>query len=180
MNADSLGELVSDIRALQQENRRLRRSGFVVVVLLSIFFLSAAWPGDQAKTVESEQFVLRTSKGAVSAKLYTAEDGFPKLDFYDESGRVRIELGLGMDGQGGHGLMICEANKEGGAIVLDVSRFGSSNLEVRAQDGKTIMLTASKKPDDFAEISLGSTERNQIEISARSDGCGIDLFARQP
>lgn len=173
MDSESLHRFVGDIHALREENRRLRRNGLGAVILLAILFLGGAWTQNQVKSVESEQLVLRNSKGNVCAKLFTDDNGFPNLAFYDDTGRTRLELGLSRDGQG---LSIYDERKEGGSIVLDVNRFGASTLMVRGQDGKVVTLLAAKKPSDCAEITLGDDDENQMQLTAGPDTCGIELL----
>src|SRR6267142_1013042 len=71
---------------LEQENRRLRMGGGVLLIALaSLFLIGQASP--QKRVVAAEAFVLIGSQGKPRAELALTSDGRPGLRFYGADGR---------------------------------------------------------------------------------------------
>jgi hypothetical protein len=96
--------------ALERDNRRLRRYGVTMLVVLagflgvgaSLLYFSGAYglPGSP-QMVAARQFLLRDARGTIRGTWGTAEDGSVRLALSDDRGRQRIRLSLLEDGSAG-------------------------------------------------------------------------------
>jgi hypothetical protein len=102
--------IVHRMDALERDNRRLRRYGIMMLVVLAVFlgvgasllYFSGAYglPGSP-QMVAARQFLLRDSRGTIRGTWGTAEDGSVRLALSDDRGRQRIRLNLLEDGSAG-------------------------------------------------------------------------------
>jgi len=89
-------DLNARLEKLEKENRRMKKTGIVAVVLASTFLI-----GGQAKTskvVEANEFRLVDGSGKVRGTFVTNNDGQTLLTLTDSTGRVATSLGTGTQG----------------------------------------------------------------------------------
>jgi len=92
------GVLSERLARLEREDRRLWRTGAIAPLgVAALVLMGQAPPGNVAKLVEAERFVLQESSERVRAVLHTQADGSPPLDFRDGAGNPRARLGLSGD-----------------------------------------------------------------------------------
>jgi len=118
MNGPTMEALAQRLEKVEQQNRRLKRVGVVVLALaVAGIIMGQAMPG--ARKVEAEEFVLRDAAGNVRAELVAFKDGLaltlldesgksratlavdkpgPRLSLYDENGKPRARLAVYEDG----------------------------------------------------------------------------------
>jgi hypothetical protein len=102
--------IVHRLDALERDNRRLRRYGVTMLLVLAIFlgvgasllYYSGAYglPGSP-QTVGAQQFLLRDARGTIRGTWGTGEDGAVRLALSDGEGHQRIRLSLLKDGSAG-------------------------------------------------------------------------------
>lgn len=96
----SLEIVLQRLQTLEKQNRRLKRSGLLVLVLVGsvLFILSAAkhqaMPTAATEIVEAQRFVLKNARGEIRAILGVELDGDPYLSFWDADDHLRIGLGV--------------------------------------------------------------------------------------
>jgi len=152
--------------ALERDNRRLRRYGVTMLVVLAGFlgvgaallYFSGAYglPGSP-QMVAARQFLLRDAQGTIRGTWGTAEDGSVRLTLSDDRGRQRIRLSLLEDGSAGltfadtadrklavlgllpdHTSTLALTDPAGvPRMVLGVAANGSSNLVFADHSGTT-------------------------------------------
>ena len=152
--------------ALERDNRRLRRYGVTMLVVLAGFlgvgaallYFSGAYglPGSP-QMVAARQFLLRDAQGTIRGTWGTAEDGSVRLTLSDDQGRQRIRLSLLKDGSAGltfadtadrklavlgllpdHTSTLALTDPAGvPRMVLGVAANGSSNLVFADHSGTT-------------------------------------------
>ncbi len=157
---------VQRMEALERDNRRLRRYGVAMLLVLAMFlgvgasllYYSGAYglPGSP-QMVAARQFMLRDAQGTIRGTWGTAEDGSVRLALNDDRGRQRIRLSLLEDGSAG--LTFADTSDRRLAVlgllpdqtttlaltdpagvprmVLGVSANGSSNLVFADHSGTT-------------------------------------------
>jgi hypothetical protein len=102
--------IVHRLEALERDNRRLRRYGVTMLLVLAVFlgvgasllYFSGAYglPGSP-QMVAARQFLLRDARGTIRGTWGTGEDGSVRLALSDDQGRQRIRLSLLEDGSAG-------------------------------------------------------------------------------
>jgi hypothetical protein len=152
--------------ALERDNRRLRRYGVTMLVVLAGFlgvgaallYFSGAYglPGSP-QMVAARQFLLRDASGNIRGTWGTGEDGSVRLALSDDQGRQRIRLSLLEDGSAGltfsdtadrklavlgllpdHTSTLALTDPAGvPRMVLGVAANGSSNLVFADHSGTT-------------------------------------------
>ena len=158
--------IVHRLDALERDNRRLRRYGVTMLVVLATFlgvgasllYFSGAYglPGSP-QMVAARQFLLRDARGMIRGTWGTAEDGSVRLALSDDRGRQRIRLSLLEDGSAGltfadtadrklavlgllpdHTTTLALTDPAGvPRMVLGVAANGSSNLVFADHSGTT-------------------------------------------
>ena len=92
-------DLHARIERLERENRRLKLSGFVLVVLVGAGVLMAAAP-KPAQVVEAREFVLKDGQGNIRGRLHTGEGGAARFQLMDGSGKSYLRT-FGYKDRGG-------------------------------------------------------------------------------
>jgi hypothetical protein len=102
--------ILNRLEQVERDNRRLRRNGVTMLVVLAMVLgLGAALvyysggmglPG-APETVAATQFMLRDGKGVTRGAWGMTEDGSVRLVLSDASGRQRVRLSLLEDGSAG-------------------------------------------------------------------------------
>jgi hypothetical protein len=158
--------IVHRLEDLERDNRRLRRYGITMLVVLAAFlgvgasllYFSGAYglPGSP-QMVSARQFQLRDARGTIRGTWGTAEDGSVRLVLRDDRGRQRIRLSLLEDGSAGltfadtadrklavlgllpdHTTTLALTDPAGvPRVVLGVAANGSSNLVFADAAGAT-------------------------------------------
>ena len=96
----------STTSALQAEVRGLKIRTTLALAVAAIA-LGIAWAGNRSTRVVAESVALRDAEGRARAVLELDDDGAPRLVFYDEAERRRVQLGLAPGG--GAGLVVTDA-----------------------------------------------------------------------
>ena len=158
--------IVHRLEDLERDNRRLRRYGVMMLLVLAMFlgvgasllYFSGAYglPGSP-QMVAARQFLLRDARGTIRGTWGTAEDGSVRLSLNDDRGRQRIRLSLLEDGSAGltfadtadrklavlgllpdHTSTLALTDPAGvPRMVLGVAANGSSNLVFADHSGTT-------------------------------------------
>jgi hypothetical protein len=79
-----LQAVLERLEKLERQNLRLKRVGFVVVLLLVVWI--AIWEGRRARKLEAQEFVLRDARGMTRARLAVNGD-FTDLSLLSENGK---------------------------------------------------------------------------------------------
>ncbi len=107
------------------------------------------------KVLAAEEFQLFDSKGVLRAMLSTRDsDGFPQMEFYDDSHCGRISLGLDPAGNPHAGLL----RKDGScAIGIGIDSGGQGGLAVYNSGGECI-LRIRVDPDETPMVEVVSEQ----------------------
>ena len=128
--APELAAVVARLEKVEQQNRRLKTVGIVVLALaVAGMVMGQAMP--RARIVEAEGFVLKDGAGKVRAKLYVVGKDGPGLALLDENGKDRAWLGVGKYGPR---LTVYDENGKD-RVGLGVSKYGAG-LTVYDENGK--------------------------------------------
>jgi hypothetical protein len=87
------------------------------------------------KVVEAQTFLLRDEAGRVRASLGFADEGEPVLQFFDEAGNVRIEVGTR---SGEPGVTLLDKNRKARA-EMSLARDNRVGLHLKDRNGTTRM-----------------------------------------
>ena len=158
--------IVRRLENLERDNRRLRRYGITMLIVLAAFlgvgasllYFSGAYglPGSP-QMVAARQFLLRDARGTIRGTWGVAKDGSVRLALSDDRGRQRIRLSLLEDGSAGltfadtadrklavlgllpdHTTTLALTDPAGvPRMVLGVAANGSSNLVFADHSGTT-------------------------------------------
>lgn len=137
------------LNRLEQENRRLRLGGVVLLIALASLFL-VAQASPQKRVVAAESFVLIGSQGKPSAELALSTDGRPGLRFYGRDGRFVAILEL--DSADRPRLDFLDEGSRSG-VSLGYQADGTSRLTLR---GKSTRSSIS------LQTGLGSTMEKEM------------------
>jgi len=91
--ATGLTQVEARLEKLEQQNRRLKFVG-IVVVLFAVAGLLMGQALPRSRTIEAEEIVLRDSAGTPRAVWSLKPDGAPTLAFFDPTGKARAWLGV--------------------------------------------------------------------------------------
>lgn len=121
-----------------------------MTVLAALPVLGAVKNGSDAglQVVEAQRFVLKNVEGKVRAELSTARNNEPKLWFYGEDGKRRIEVSLLSDGTAGVWLLDRQERIRAGLSMMEEE----PSLRLRDQDGRdriNLSLIAEGEPSLF-------------------------------
>src|SRR5712691_2469647 len=158
-----LGAVLERLERIEKENRKLKRAGAGVLVLLGAVFLmgqsyvqhARAEDADDdsagARRVEAQSFVVRDAKGNIRAFFGMRPDGTMGLDLSDASGALHASLGLSDDG----------------APSLDL---GDGALRNRislslASDGAPQLLMRDEEGEVRAQLALGARGVPDLSLS---------------
>lgn len=83
------------LQRLEIENRRLKRIGFVLVLVPAMAVLMGQAAPDKEKAVRANRFVLTDSEGNERGVFEVKKNGQPALNFFDTNGNKRIQLYVG-------------------------------------------------------------------------------------
>ncbi len=95
--APELVAVVERLEELEQQNRRLKLMGVMVLILAGAGLLMGQVV-PSSRTVEAEQFVLKDVSGKPRGILAIRADGTPRLEFLEEDGKPRAALATAADG----------------------------------------------------------------------------------
>jgi len=131
----SLEQLTNRIAKLEAQNRRLKKAGIAVFVVVAAVISTG-----QAKTdrvVDANQFILRDASGTARASLKMENNDSPTLRFYDPKGLITAELAgndypaLVLQGpQSSPEVLLTSTKETSGVIVFDKGGREQANLSV--------------------------------------------------
>ena len=84
--------VVGRLEKLERQNRRMKQTGAVVLILAAAVLLMGQTSPN--RTVEANEFILKDTEGRVRAKLSMTENVVPELILFDANGTDRIRLGV--------------------------------------------------------------------------------------
>jgi hypothetical protein len=125
----NLDALVARLEKVETQNRRLKRAGVAVLVLLGAFLVMGGKDQTKDQATHSSKFTLRDANGKDRAWLGMGKDG-PTLRFLDENGAERAGLsmmknGLALSWLDGRGkLMTGLSVQRSGVAVVSVDENG--------------------------------------------------------
>lgn len=92
MNEPTMDKLVQRLDRLERDNRRMKRFGALVIVLIAaVVLMGQSTISKVVSVVEAEKFVLRDSSGRKRA-LLTASDSNVTFSLYDRKGAIGVSL----------------------------------------------------------------------------------------
>ncbi len=158
LQAPDLAAVMARLQELEQQNRRLRLAGVMVLILAAAgLLMGQVRPGKAPKVIEAEKFILSDTGGKYRAELKTLVESNRNvvvLDLYDPQGTVLTRLGTGglflldrdaksrialnTSTPGAPTLIVSDRDGKGGGIMLHTAPNGISSLSVSDKDGKTI------------------------------------------
>jgi hypothetical protein len=182
MDQTTEGAILVRLEKLERQNRAMKRFGMALLLLSGAVFWMGQTTGNVSKTQESRKFSLRDPKGKKRAELGMTL-GRPALQFFDDTERVIVSVGVDENGKG----MVVygqDERQQAGIVVADtgpvLSLFGPDgvkrlNLSVTAL-GPAIGLLGSKGE---AKGAFGVTEKNEtfLQLFGRDEQGGAQLYA---
>lgn len=136
---------------------------FVLLAVLAVPMLL------QAKTVESDNFVLRDSSGNMTAQLTTSEEGTPAFFLYDKAQVPRVSIGLYADGA--PGVVLNDDQGRAGAIMRLVNSNGEP-VVVLKENGQDRYVIRKDGPNAGSAATSGATPLIAV-VSAVSSIFGV-------
>jgi len=135
MNQPTLTDLTQRLQRVEQEHRRLKRAGAVIMgMIAAVVLMGQTMPSKVATVVEAEQFVLRDRNGKARAWL-NVSDGSVNFALADKNETTRNLMYVRDDGT--HGLIL--ATRDGKTRVeLKVGTNGVPTLSLIDNDGRRI------------------------------------------
>ena len=160
MNAPTMETLARRLDQVEQENRRLKQAGVVVLaVIAAVVLMGQATKGKVAKVVEAEKFVLRDADGKGRARLESLPSGLVRLALLDKDENIQSVLGVGV---GRPSLVLAGRNNK---TILT-----TSFLSVSGKGGKS-RLTLAVLPSGAQSLVLtDNTARTRAELAIEVDG----------
>jgi hypothetical protein len=173
--AIDLDQIISRLKRVEAENRKPKRLGLSVLVLVGAFLLMGQAQG--TKTVEATQFNVKDSSGRIRAALGTIE-GFTQLTLYGPEGVQNTNLSASM---------VLVGNGPQGPYVTFTDAKGKTRLELNMDRGdspgfwlfngaaeEVASLTAS---GNYGRLSIGRVGGpEQFQVSVGPDyGSGVVL-----
>lgn len=111
--------LMARLERIEREQRFYRLAVAVIVVASAAFLLMGQSKQPRpSKTIESEKFVLKDSKGRIRGGLATDGDGVVRLALADEKGATHTTLSVGRDGRTGLFLADDKGSIRAGLAIL--------------------------------------------------------------
>ncbi len=137
-----------DVVNLERENRRLKRIGaLVVVVIAAVVLMGQDMPIRTSESVVAKEFILRDESRKVRGELGIDNHGWPHLGISDKSGKVRDNLTLDA--------LVHENSSENPRATLLVTPDGSPGLALfdkKGNGGVTLSLLTDSLPSlDFSK-----------------------------
>ena len=139
--------LTERLDRLERENRRWRRAGAGVLIVIAAFALMGQAIQGVPKAMEAERFVLRDTGGRVRAALGMEADGSVGLWLLDSAGKTRAGVGV---------------SREGSPVMALADQTGKSRLSLTLTDGPG--------------LSLRDQDRTRISLSVLAEGSGIYVW----
>lgn len=99
-DTDKIEALVGRVSRLENQNRRFRRVGATLVVVLIAVVLSGQSPSSKGKTkrvIEAEEFILRDKNGMKRGWWHTLDDGSPFLRLSGADEQMHSDWGVEAD-----------------------------------------------------------------------------------
>jgi len=156
----TIEELSARLESVEGDNRRMRRwGGALVVVLAAVAVMGQAFPG---QTVTAKQLEIRDDSGNLRAALGIGENGAGNLWLYDSSDILRSQVGLSPVGESGLWLHDSDGMVRIQLVRTPATEFTGSQSELKLDDANgTCFLDGA---------TLGAS------LSLRSSG-GDEVFA---
>jgi hypothetical protein len=181
-------EILSDrIEKLERQNRFYKRTGLLVLIILSSAVLIAQVKATKvaapkaSKPLEAGKFVLQDGQGVKRAELGLFADR-PALVFYDETANPTLSVGVEPEGSG---LTIYDRTSEKAAVlsfgsngpVLSLFHAGKKrlNLSVTAQGPALGLL--GKKGEAKAALALTAEDDPFLHLFGQGERGGAQLLA---
>ncbi len=196
MNETSLDVLTQRLDRLERENRRLKRTrALVLVVVGALTLMGQTAPSN--KVIEAERFVLRDGMGKMRAELALDSAGGSRLYFFDEPGKPRVALLW--DKVGGPRLDFIDENggrrsslQEGLLAVGDVDGPGApldlllrnwvlrNGLTGALREGEASPLALLGASKDSARLQLSSKEAVVTTLDVGAKGSSLTFHDEEP
>jgi hypothetical protein len=165
--AQRLNQLEEQCHRLNARARNATRLCASLAVLVVVAVAAGARRADVPKSLESEQFLLKSKDGRTTAVLETTEAGFPCLSMYDKTNYCSLQVCLFENGM--PGICLGDRNHKGW-INLMANDDGSTALHLYGQEGKQ-SLSLSLGADGASSVSLVDGNRKpRSQLGLRRDG----------
>jgi hypothetical protein len=135
MNEPMLADLTQRLDRLERGNRRLRLAGVILLLaLVAVGAMGQVLPKAVPKVVEAERFVVRDTRGKISATLGAGSGTTtPALSLADQNGKLRA--GLAVLSDGAVGLVL--ADKDGNLRAsIGLAADASSQVILYNKEGR--------------------------------------------
>ncbi len=155
-----LVEVGQRLERVERQNRRLRRAGIALFVVVAAGLLMAQAPPKE-RIVEAEGFRLKDRQGNVRAELVVSRDG-PRLVLFGEGGKEHKErLTLDVVKEGPI-LTLYDANGQGrlsltallGEAGLDLQDHGNTRVHLYSRGGDTWLLASDATGQGRAKLEV--------------------------
>ncbi len=169
MNELTMETLARRLDQVEQENRRLKQAGVVVLaVIAAVVLMGQATKGKVAKVVEAEKFVLRDADGKGRARLESFPSGLVRLALLDKDENIQSVFRVGA---GTSTLILAGRNNK--------TILSTSFLSVSGKGGKSRLTLAVLPSGEQSLVLTDNTGRTQAELAIEVDGSStFGLFDR--
>ncbi len=181
MENTSPEEILIRLRKLEKQNRVMKALGLAVLLFSGAIFWMGQTKVSVSKTLEARKFTLRDVKGKKYAELGLTL-GRPALQFFDDSERIVVSVGVDEDGRG---MVVYGPNerRQASFVLADngpvMSMFAPNgikrlNMSVTPQ-GPAIGILGAKGE---AKGACGITETDEtfLQLFGRDEKGGVQLF----
>lgn len=131
----SIEELNGEIEHLHQQNRFVRKTGCVLLIIIMSAIIGGAHEDRGGKIVEAEEFVLRDKQGNLRAVLGVNREGSTSFTLFDRDQKLRH--GVSVPNDGGFTLYVRDKNNGSAVISMDVAAGISTGLQLSSANTKT-------------------------------------------
>jgi len=159
-----LAAVVARLEQVERDNRRLRRVGVMLVLIVaSGLLMGQAVP--PRRTVEAERFLVRNAQGKIRAELGIFEKGVTRLRLLDTDGNARAILAVTDEGLPA----LAFVDRGQARLLVAADQDGTAGITLYDQAGKMwVALTTLSQRAGL--LVFDQAEKRRVLLGAYRDG----------
>jgi hypothetical protein len=163
--------LVERVSQLEKQNRRFKRLGTLLLVLLGGLTLVAAQERGKGQTIEADRFLLKDANGRIRADLGLDKNGGVRLLLNDENEKQRLNAAAFSEGPG---LALFDENGAVRFSVSQSSRGPSLVFNDENQKPRSVMRLFKEGPG-LAFLDEKENDRMVLSLT-KTNGVSMDML----